>query len=504
MALSRIVPAIARRGPGCVGAGGDAGCAPPDLPAAILTASADTDLPLAREIAYDDPLRLFAPWAEQPYAMLLDSAAAGLGQGLHSFICVDPFQVLESRDGAISCGGRRRAGDPFAALRGELARFAQPSLPGLPPLQGGAVGYLGYELARHLERLPAAALEDGGLPDLVLGFYDCVVAFDHPARRAWIVSTGHPAPAGPERRARAAARLAALAARLAAAPALPEPAPPGAAPALASNFSEAGYRAAVQRVIDYILAGDIFQANLSQRFVAPLPDGLSEWDLYRRLRRRNPAAFAAFLRLPGGAIASASPERFLRLAGDAVETWPIKGTRRRGRDAAEDRALAAELAGSEKDRAENVMIVDLLRNDLSRVCRDGSIQVPSLCRLETLPTVFHLVSMVTGRLRPGLGAVDLLAACFPGGSITGAPKIRAMEIIAELEPTRRGPYCGAIGWLGFDGAMDSSIVIRTFAIRDRVVRFQAGGGIVADSRPDAEYEETLAKARALIDALSPP
>ncbi|MFO1056903.1 MAG: aminodeoxychorismate synthase, component I [Dongiaceae bacterium] len=469
-----------------------------------MSPTADTEPPLAREIAYDDPLRLFAPFAGEPYAMLLDSAAPGLGQGRHSFVCLDPFQVLESKDGAIACAGRRWSGDPFAALAAELARFPQPGLPGLPPLQGGAVGFFGYELARHLERLPAAALDDGGLPDLALGFYDCVVAFDHRARRAWIVSTGHPAPAGPARRARAAARLGALAERLAAAPAaLPEPAAPGAAPAIASNFTAAGYRAAVQRVIDYILAGDIFQANLSQRFLAPLPDGVSEWDLYCRLRRRNPAAFAAFLRLPGAAIASASPERFLRLAGDAVETWPIKGTRPRGRDAAEDRALAAALEGSEKDRAENVMIVDLLRNDLSRVCRDGSIAVPSLCRLETLPTVFHLVSTVTGRLRPGMGAVDLLAACFPGGSITGAPKIRAMEIIAELEPTRRGPYCGAIGWLGFDGAMDSSIIIRTFAIRDRVVRFQAGGGIVADSRPDEEYEETLAKARALIEALSP-
>jgi para-aminobenzoate synthetase component 1 len=473
-------------------------------PKAALTAPTDTDLPLAREIAYDDPLRLFAPFADEPYAMLLDSAAPGLGQGRHAFICVSPFQVLESKDGAIACGGRRWAGDPFAALRDELARFAQPALPGLPPLQGGAVGYFGYELARHLERLPVAALDDGGLPDLVLGFYDCAVAFDHPARRAWIVSSGHPAPAGPARRARAAARLAALAERLDAAPAvLPEPARPRAATEIASNFTADRYRAAVQRVIDYILAGDIFQANLSQRFLARLPEGVSEWDLYRRLRRRNPAAFAAFLRLPGAAIASASPERFLRLAGDAVETWPIKGTRPRGRSEAEDRALAAELQDSAKDRAENVMIVDLLRNDLSRVCRDGSIEVPSLCRLETLPTVLHLVSTVTGRLRPGMGAVDLLAACFPGGSITGAPKIRAMEIIAELEPTRRGPYCGAIGYLGFDGAMDSSIVIRTFAIRDRIARFQAGGGIVADSDPDQEYEETLAKARALIDALSP-
>jgi para-aminobenzoate synthetase component 1 len=200
---------------------------------------------------------------------------------------------------------------------------------------------------------------------------------------------------------------------------------------------------------------------------------------------------------------SSSPERFLRRDGDLVETRPIKGTRPRGATPAEDDALAADLATSEKDRSENVMIVDLLRNDLSRVCADGSIEVPVLCAVERFATVMHLVSTVTGRLRPGVGAVDLLAACFPGGSITGAPKIRAMQIIAELEATRRGPYCGAIGYLGFDGSLDTSIVIRTFAIRGRRVTFQAGGGVVADSVPADEYEETLAKARALVAALSP-
>ncbi|MGH6929326.1 MAG: anthranilate synthase component I family protein, partial [Dongiaceae bacterium] len=224
---------------------------------------------------------------------------------------------------------------------------------------------------------------------------------------------------------------------------------------------------------------------------------------YCRLRDLNPAPFAAFLRFDDVEIVSASPERFLSMRGNRVETCPIKGTRPRGRTVEEDRALADELLASEKDRAENVMIVDLLRNDPSRVCRDRSIDVPRLCELESFATVHHLVSTIVGELRPDLTAVDLLAACFPGGSITGAPKIRAMEIIAELEPTRRGPYCGSIGYIGFDGGMDTSIVIRTYAIRNGCVTFQAGGGIVADSTPAGEYAETLAKARALIAALSP-
>ena len=219
------------------------------------------------------------------------------------------------------------------------------------------------------------------------------------------------------------------------------------------------------------------------------------------LRERNPAPFAAYLNTGEVQIVSASPERFLELQGRQVETRPIKGTRPRGATPEEDRRLGAELLASEKDRAENVMIVDLLRNDLSRVCRDHTVLTPEICVLESFATVHHLVSTVTGELRPGLDAVDLLRATFPGGSITGAPKIRAMEIIAELEPTRRGPYCGAIGWLGGDGWMDTSITIRTYAIKDGMVAFQAGGGIVADSDPAAEYEETLDKARALIEAL---
>ncbi len=457
----------------------------------------------AREIDYGDPLRLFAVFANDRYAALLDSALLTAERGRYAFIAAEPFRVLTSKDGAIALDGECSAGDPFEVLRRELARYPLHARAGLPPLQGGAVGYFGYELAQHLERVPLARADDMRFPDLALGFHDVIVAFDHRERRAWILSSGLPEADPVKRRERAMERLDAIGARLATAGQLPRPSAPQAAPAIASNFTRAEYEAVVQRVVDYILAGDIFQANLSQRFTAPLPAGLTAFDLYRRLRGLNPAPFAAFLRHDDVVVASASPERFIRLREGVVETCPIKGTRPRGATPAEDRVLADELLASEKDRAENVMIVDLLRNDLSRVCLDGSVEVPRLCALESFATVHHLVSTITGELRPGMTAVDLLAASFPGGSITGAPKIRAMEIIAELEPTRRGPYCGSIGYLGFDGSMDTSIVIRTYAVKDGVVTFQAGGGIVADSDPAAEYEETLDKARALIAALSP-
>jgi para-aminobenzoate synthetase component 1 len=270
--------------------------------------------------------------------------------------------------------------------------------------------------------------------------------------------------------------------------------------ALRSSFTHDGYLAAVTRVRDYIVAGDIFQANLSQRFEAPLAE--SPWSLYRRLRTRNPAPFAAFLDFPEALVLSASPERFLRLTGAReVETRPIKGTRPRGMGPEHDAALGRALSESAKDRAENLMIVDLLRNDLSRVCGPGTVRVPELFALERHPTVHHLVSTVVGTLAPGATVVDLVRAAFPGGSITGAPKVRAMEIIAELEPSRRGVYCGSVGYWSVTGELDTSIAIRTcVAVGDRVY-FSAGGGIVADSDPEQEYRETLDKARGIIDAL---
>ena len=456
---------------------------------------------LAQEVGFVDPLRAFAAVSALPSPLLLDSARIDPQLGRWSYVAADPFLMLTSKDGRIRLGERSVTGDPFAVLQRLLRASPMEHDPVLPPFQTGAAGYLGYDLCHHLERLPAPETDDLRFPDMVLGLYDTVAAFDLVERRAWVMSSGLPEISPEPRMHRRRARLDRLAGLVARAPELAAPSVVAAGP-IASGFDRAGYEAMVQRVVDYILAGDIFQANVSQRFAAGLPDGLSPFDLYRRLRAKNPAPFAAFMDFGDTVIASASPERFLQLDAGKVETRPIKGTRRRQADPAADAAAAAGLLASSKDRAENVMIVDLLRNDLSRVCREHSVLTPEICALHSFATVHHLVSTVTGELRQGADAVDLLRATFPGGSITGAPKIRAIEIIAELEPTRRGPYCGALAWLGFDGAMDSAITIRTFAIKGDVVTFQAGGGIVADSDPAAEYEESLDKARALIAALA--
>jgi len=456
---------------------------------------------LSREVPYHDPVAACACVRERggrgTGLVLLHSARADPRLGRHSFLAFDPYETLVATDDGTRLGGRPVAGDPFEVLRGLLERDRLATAPDLPPFQGGAAGFLAYELARHLERVPVAA-EPTGLPDLALGLFDVLTAYDHASGRAWIVSTGRPEREEGPRRRRARRRLEA-ASRLLAGPPAPPPLAPAPAPtAPRCDVSRAEHEARVGRVIDYILAGDIFQANLAQRFRARLAE--PPFDLYRRLCALNPAPFAAYVDLGGGQVVSASPERFLRLDGRRVETRPIKGTRPRHAEARADEAAARALLASEKDRAENVMIVDLLRNDLSRVCRDGTVEVPELCVLESFATVHHLVSTVVGELRPEATAVDLLRATFPGGSITGAPKIRAMEILAELEGVPRGPYCGSIGWLGLDGGMDTSIAIRTLVVEGDEVRFHAGGGVVADSEPAAEYDETLDKARALMRA----
>lgn len=487
-------------------------------------------LPLVESLGeLDDPAQVAARFLDLPYLLLLDSATGALPSGeahplgRFSFLSADPEVVVRSKGPRTEVGERgawRPAeGDALEVVRGLLATWRHRPVTGLPPFQAGAAGYVGYDYGAVLERLPAPRYDDLAIPDVVLGLYDWVIAWDHRVGAAWLLSTGLPA-AGEarDRRARERAeevkcrlrssqprrppRAAASASAPAPAPAYPVPAVDGAERiGLRSTFTHRGYLDAVTRVRDYIVAGDIFQANLSQRFQAPIREPC--FDLYCRLRRRNPAAFAAYLAFDDVTVLSASPERFLRLEenGRHVETRPIKGTRPRGLGPMHDAALGRALAESDKDRSENVMIVDLLRNDLSRVCRPGTVRVPELFALEQHPTVHHLVSTVVGELEPGADAVDLLRAAFPGGSITGAPKVRAMEIIAELEPTRRGAYCGSIGYLSATGAMDTSIVIRTFTALRGQVYFQAGGGIVADSDPEAEYRETLDKARALIESL---
>ena len=459
---------------------------------------------VAQELSPDevpaDPAAWCRTFADRPGLALFDSALKDRRLGRYSFLGIDPFARLEAERAGVRLNGAAIGGDPFNAI-GELCeRYGVEPRPDLPPFQTGLAGYFGYGLRHHVERVPAHAHADIAWPNLILGLYDLVFAVDHMESRAWLLASGYPETTPRARRERAEARIGWARDRLRRAPQKS----PTASWAISAkpDLSPAGFRDAVRRTIDYIEAGDIYQANITQRFRARLPSSFDRLSLYQALRTRNPATFGAYLDFGPTAILSSSPERFLKVADGTVETRPIKGTRPRGRGPAEDKALAAELLASAKDRAENLMIVDLLRNDISRVCEIGSVKVPTLFGLESYATVHHLVSVVTGELAQGRSAVDLLRACFPGGSVTGAPKIRAMEIIAELEPTARGPYCGSIGYLSADGGMDSNIVIRTYCLQGQDLTFQVGGGIVADSDPQAEYEESLAKAKALIEVLA--
>lgn len=468
----------------------------------------DRSAPYILSLDLPDPLAAFAVLAAEKGAMLLDGAAAEGGRARYSILAADPFSWIEvGGDGTVMRDGAVLSVDPFTALEQAMKPFGRPAVAGLPAFMGGAVGVMGYELGCCLERLPTPRRAGPDLPVMAFGLYDTVAVFDHLTGAARILS-------GAERAADEAARPAlarmlahALRDRLCAAPPLARDTGDGLLrrPGWEAELAPADYRDRVARILEYIRAGDIYQANMTQRFLGRLRPGVTAWDAYRRLRPRTAAPFSAFLNLGNGrAIASGSPERFLSLSADgAIETRPIKGTRPRHADTARDAELAAELLASEKDRAENLMIVDLLRNDLSRVAQVGSVKVPSLWGLESYRTVHHLTSVVTGRLKPGLGPVDLLRASFPGGSITGAPKIRAMEIIHELEPARRGPYCGSVMWIGWDGAMDSSIIIRTAVLSGDKVQVQAGGGIVADSDPEEEYQESLTKAKAILTAFEP-
>ncbi len=470
--------------------------------------------PLASELRPAPPRHeVFLRLAALPHCVFLDSALEHPTLGRYSFVAADPFDYLE-------CGPRATAS--LEELETRLGAFAGRRMAALPPFQGGAAGLFGYDLGRQLESLPPPARDDFAVPSLAIGLYDVVVAFDHRQERAWIVSQGFPQTEPVGRRRRAQTRLDQFRELLDRPPGRPfraragepgpdEKIPPGdLAPlrpvgrreGLASNFSRAEYLAAIGRAIEYIRAGDIFQVNLAQRLLYPA--GEDSVSLYLRLRRCNPAPFAGYFDLGRFQVASASPERFLRLLDGQVEARPIKGTRPRTAGPEADLFCGDELRASEKDRAENVMIVDLLRNDLSRVCRPESVRVTELCQVERYAYVQHLVSAVRGRLGEGAGPIDLVRAAFPGGSITGAPKVRAMEIIAELEPTARGAYCGSLGYVGFDGAMDLSILIRTITAGRGWWQAPVGGGIVAQSVPQREYEETWDKAEGMLRALVRP
>ncbi len=450
--------------------------------------------------------QLFHAFKDHPYSCFLDSGMDPGRLGRYSFISSNPFLVLKSRGDEVTLlkGDKKevRKGNPFDVVGELLEEYYLDDCPSDIPFAGGAIGYFSYDLCHFIERLPTTAIDDLQLPECYLAFYDAAIVVDQGEERSYLVATGFPELEEKKRLKKAGETLKQLKSLL------PDkvrtPGGPGRdfvdeGTVLKSNFSHEEYLRAVARAREYICAGDIFQVNLSQRFEADL--NVSPYALHQRLRRINPAPFASYLNFEDVSIVGASPERFLKVRGDWVETRPIKGTRPRGKTETEDKALARELLASEKDRAENIMIVDLERNDIGRVCRYGTVRVTETAILETFPTVFHLTSTVVGRLSPGRGRIDLLRATFPGGSITGAPKVRAMEIIDELEPTRRSVYTGAIGYLSFDGNMDLNIVIRTIIIKKGRAYFQVGGGIVYDSEPEAEYQETLDKGKALIQAL---
>ena len=450
--------------------------------------------PMLTEIPYhSDSAALFDTVADRPWAVFLDSGRPFVEQGRYDIISADPMLAVTTRGpltevhehSGVTVSGE----DPFAVLRrclGEPGKRVNDL-----PFSGGAMGYFSYDLGRRLERLPEQAEDAEQIPEMAVGVYDWALVVDHHERRSYLVSQG--------RDSRTAIHWPDLLSRFRNVRAERQRPTFRVTGVPQSNMSFEQYAAAFQRIKRYISAGDCYQVNLAQRFDTCVEGSL--WQAYRMLRKLNPAPFSGYMNTPFCQLLSCSPERFLQVDEGRVETRPIKGTRPRSTRHEKDLQLAQELKHSKKDQAENLMIVDLLRNDLGKVCVPGSIQVPELFAIESFATVHHLVSTVTGELAAGNDSLDLLRACFPGGSITGAPKLRAMEIIEELEPQRRGVYCGSIAYAGFDGAMDSSVAIRTLVHSNGSLRFWAGGGIVADSELEAEYQETFDKVAAILKLL---
>lgn len=466
----------------------------------------DSFVPEIRELPVDCTLeRAWQRLANLPHCLLLDSSLADPKLGRYSYLTAAPQEWFTA--------GRQPA-RPFGLLPELLARMQTARVPGLPPFQGGLAGLLSYEFGRNFERLPEPAFDPFGLPSLAFGLYDWVLAWDRSVARGWLISQGLPETTASRRQARARAQADLVWELLRQPVSLPDSAtsfpppdrtvqfgpqfPLSEIDGLSSNFSRAGYLAAVDRAIEYIRAGDLFQVNLSQQLL--LPASTDSRSMYQQLRTDNASTFATFFDLGQTQIISASPERLLAVDRDRLETRPIKGTRRRTGQPLVDLAAAEELLHSTKDRAENAMIVDLVRNDFSRVCTADSVEVEQFCELERYRSVFHLVSAVTGKLREGLTAWDALAAMFPGGSVTGCPKIRAMEIITELEQCSRGAYCGSIGYLGLDGQADFNLLIRTITASRGWWQLPVGGAVVAQSDPEQEYEETWVKAAGLLQA----
>ncbi|UMZ74922.1 aminodeoxychorismate synthase component I [Natranaerofaba carboxydovora] len=435
-----------------------------------------------------DPFQIFTIFRDEDHSFILDSYLNPERLGRYSFIGTEPFEIIKGKDSDE---------DLFEVLRQKIKEYNVENDSDLP-FVGGAVGYISYDACHYIEKkLPRTAIDDINVPDLYFGLYDAVIIVDNLEQKTYVASPGLNPSKEEEKIDRLCERIE-RAEREGIDPIYYEEKdfPPV---ELKSNFKKEEYYSTLQKIKDYIEAGDIYQANLTQRFEGNVP--MSSYELYRDLRRVSPAPFGAFLNFGEVDILSNSPERFIQLRGDQIETRPIKGTRPRGRTPEEDRMYREELVRSEKDKAELLMIVDLERNDIGRVSETGTVRVPELFKLEEYSNVHHLVATVVGRLREDKDVIDLIKATFPGGSITGAPKIRAMEIIDEVEPTQRNVYTGSIGYLGFDGSLDLNIAIRTMVKKGDKVYFQVGGGIVWDSDVKEEYEETFKKAASIKKAL---
>lgn len=418
----------------------------------------------------------------QEYSFILDSAMGEKRLGRYSFISADPFKILKFK-GSLK--------DPLEELREELKKYKVKNKTHLPFI-GGAVGYLSYDLVHYIEDISESAIDDIEIPELYMGLYDWVIVVDHLERKTYLATPD----LNISKESEVAKKIIKIIEEKEINYSISTKSRKYQPVKLEANFKKLDYLEGIEQVRRYIKSGDIYQANLTQRFQGEIE--VSSYELYRDLRRNSPAPFGAFLNFGDVDILSNSPERFIQVRDKTVETRPIKGTRPRGKTFKEDEALKLELLNSEKDRAELLMIVDLERNDLGRVCEIGTVEVPELFELEEYTNVHHLVATVKGKLREDNDLIDLIKATFPGGSITGAPKIRAMEIIDELEPTKRSVYTGSIGYFGFDDSLDLNIAIRTIIKKENKIYFQVGGGITWDSNPEEEYEETLHKAESIM------
>ena len=444
------------------------------------------------------------------HACLFESVVGGEKVGRYSFLAVEPFMEFTARGNQVVIRGESGneqfdCSDPLDELRRRLAPFKAAHLPALPPFTGGAIGYAGYDVVRYVEQLPDAPPDDRGLPDLSFAFYDRMVVFDNVSKALFAVAMARPDKTGGDAKAAyndACRRVDDLVERLSTPTSLP-PADiaAGGADKLAwkSNFEQAAYEAAVRQCVEYIRAGDIFQVVLSQRLELDL--NCDPFEVYRTLRVVNPSPFMFFVRTPELTLVGSSPEIMCRVVDGRVTVRPLAGTRKRGLTDEEDARLAEELLADPKERAEHVMLVDLGRNDVGRVARFGTVKLSDVMVIERYSHVMHITSNVTGELKPECDAFDALKACLPAGTVSGAPKVRAMQIIDQLEPHRRGPYAGAVGYFDYSGNMDTCIALRTLVVKGNRAYVQAGAGIVADSDPQSEYEETLNKARGLLKAI---